>query len=159
MKGLKRSIVSIATMTSVLTSIGTATALALETQGAPRSLTTTPVQTIAQATNNTNNNNFAGVGRKRTSGTYTIVTEDDGTQYLELNADFRTDRGPDLFLLLHHQANPQNYNSTNYLNLGKLEKFQGTQRYEIPADVDLTTYESVVVWCQQFNVTFGFAGL
>jgi hypothetical protein len=80
---------------------------------------------------------------------------------LELADDFRTGRGPDLFVLLHNEAVPNSYTTTtnDYINLGRLEKFRGAQRYEISADADLSDFESVVIWCRQFDVTFGYAPL
>ncbi|MGK7944626.1 MAG: DM13 domain-containing protein [Microcystaceae cyanobacterium] len=40
-----------------------------------------------------------------------------------------------------------------------LESFQGAQRYEIPENVDLDDFESVVIWCRKFNVTFAYSSL
>ncbi|MGB7250098.1 MAG: DM13 domain-containing protein, partial [Phormidesmis sp.] len=43
------------------------------------------------------------------------------------------------------------------VNLGRLEKTDGAQRYAIPADVDIEALKSAVIWCRQFDVTFGYA--
>ena len=110
---------------------------------------------IAQKEKETNS--FIGVGHK-TEGTYNIVTEN-GKQYLELNKSFRTDRGPDLFVLIHRQSVPQSYTELDFVTLDRLDKFRGSQRYLIPAHVDLTQFNSVVIWCREFNVTFGYAPL
>jgi hypothetical protein len=45
------------------------------------------------------------------------------------------------------------------LTRGDLQSTDGSQRYEIPADVDIDAFKSAVIWCRQFNVTFGFAAL
>ncbi len=92
----------------------------------------------------------------RTDGTASIVTEG-RVRYLELSDDFRTDNGPDLFVLLHKQERPSDYDESNYVNLGRLERVSGTQRYIIPDGVELDQFSSVVVWCREFNVTFGYA--
>ncbi len=105
----------------------------------------------------TETNSFVGVGHT-TKGGYNIVTEN-GQQYLELNESFRTDRGPDLFVLLHRQSVPQTYTESDFVSLGRLEKFRGSQRYLIPAGEDLTEFNSIVIWCRRFNVTFGYASL
>ena len=34
-----------------------------------------------------------------------------------------------------------------------------TQRYAIPANINIEDYESVAIWCQEFNVTFGYADI
>jgi hypothetical protein len=87
------------------------------------------------------------------------ITEVEGQRYLELDAAFRSDDGPDLFVLLHREAIPESYDEQNYVNLGRLQQVAGAQRYAIPADVDLETIRSAVIWCEDFNVTFGYATL
>ncbi len=98
---------------------------------------------------------------KPTSGTARIVTEN-GQRYLVLDSAFRTnDQGPDLHVLLDTAAKPpQAYrNYSSYVNLGKLQKFSGTQRYPIPAAIDVADFKSVVIWCRMANATFGYAPL
>ena len=41
---------------------------------------------------------------------------------------------------------------TMFIDLGKLRAFKGSQKYPIPAGVDLKNYPSVVIWCAQFGV-------
>ena len=99
---------------------------------------------------------FTGVGAHSTEGQVRIV-EENGQRYLELGASFRTDSGPDLFVLLHRDAPPASYQPEDYVNLGRVQSFSGAQRYAIGADVDLTAFQSAVIWCQDFDVTFGYA--
>ena len=93
-----------------------------------------------------------------TQGMAKIVTEN-GQRYVEFDRQFKSDNGPDLFVLLHTQAKPTDYASDDYISLGRLQNVSGKQRYAIPADVDIETFKSVVVWCREFNATFGFAPL
>lgn len=93
-----------------------------------------------------------------TSGTAKIVMEQ-GKRYLEFNSAFKTDAGPDLYVLLHRSSKPESYDAKNYVSLGRLTKVNGQQRYEIPANVDLKGMRSTVIWCRQFNATFGYAPL
>lgn len=95
---------------------------------------------------------------KNTEGTFKIV-EENGKTYVELSDNFRTGRGPDVFVLLHREATPTSYDQEDYINLGMMSRFRGTQRYEIPEDVNLDDFQSVVIWCRQFDVTFGHAKL
>ena len=44
-------------------------------------------------------------------------------------------------------------------DLGALKGNIGDQNYEVPDGVDPTSYTSVVVWCDRFNVSFGAADL
>ena len=98
---------------------------------------------------------------KPTTGTAKIVTEN-GQRYLVLDEAFSTsDQGPDLHVLLDTtEKPPQQYQNLNsYVNLGKLQKYSGTQRYPIPAAINLANYKSVVLWCRMANATFGYAPL
>lgn len=94
-----------------------------------------------------------------TAGTAQIVEAADGQRYLEFDAAFRTDAGPDLLVLLHSDAEPETYGPENYVSLGQVQRVAGRQRYAIPADVDLQAFQSAVIWCREFDVTFGYATL
>lgn len=93
-----------------------------------------------------------------TAGSTQIIMEN-GKRYVEFDQKFKSDDGPDLFVILHTESNPKNYQKENYVKLGRLQNVKGKQRYEIPADVELDDFQSVVIWCRQFNATFGFAPL
>ena len=67
-----------------------------------------------------------------------------------------TSNGPAVEVLLHQDAVPQNYNSTNYVSLGEIKSFEGAQWYAIPENVDINQYQSVSIWCREFDVTFGY---
>ena len=87
------------------------------------------------------------------------IVEEAGQQYLEFDGNFQSDDGPDLFVLLHREAVPTAYADSDYTNLGRLQRVAGTQRYKIPAGVDIDAFSSAVIWCRQFDVTFGYATL
>jgi Electron transfer DM13 len=93
-----------------------------------------------------------------TQGDVQIVMQN-GRKYLRINKDFKSDSGPDLFVILHQQNPPKDYNNNNYVNLGRLKKLVGKQLYRIPDSVDINEFKSAVIWCKQFNATFGFAAL
>lgn len=104
-------------------------------------------------------------GEAPTEGTARIVIED-GKRYLELDQTFKTsDQGPDLFVILHRSddvlgsTQPPAYplQEQDYVTLAPLQKTSGTQRYSIPETVNLEDYKSAVIWCRQFNATFGVA--
>lgn len=116
----------------------------------PAQATPTAAATVAAQTGS-----FEGVAHP-TLGTATII-EENGKRYLEFDGEFQSDGGPDLVVLLHTEAVPQTYNSQTYVNLGALQATTGTQRYEIPETVSIETFQSAVIWCRQFNVTFGYA--
>jgi Electron transfer DM13 len=94
----------------------------------------------------------------QTTGKVAIVTE--GSQrYLKLDKNFQTSDGPDVFVILHRANKPQSYSKNSYVLLGKLQNVKGEQRYSIPANLDLKSYKSAVIWCRQFSATFAYAPL
>ena len=100
---------------------------------------------------------------KPTTGVARIVRQD-GHRYLELDSAFSTsEQGPDLHVLLEPSQKPpqayQSQQSGSYVNLGKLQKFKGTQRYPIPDAINLSNFKSVSIWCRMANATFGYAPL
>jgi hypothetical protein len=46
-----------------------------------------------------------------------------------------------------------------YVDLGGLRAFKGSQRYAIPAGVNLRDYQSVIIWCERFSVLISPADL
>jgi hypothetical protein len=106
-------------------------------------------------------------GEHPTQGQVRIVTEN-GKSFLELDREFKTSTsGPDLVVVLHRSNNvlgstkPPAYplKEGEYVVLAPLQKFNGAQRYSIPAEVDLKNFQSAVIWCRKFNATFGAATL
>ena len=94
-----------------------------------------------------------------TVGTLKVI-EVDGKEYLEFGDDFKTVEGPAVEIILHKDsAVPVNIDEEDYVTIAPIESFEGTQLYEVPEDIDLEEYASVAVWCQEFNVTFGYAQL
>lgn len=97
------------------------------------------------------------VAGDRAEGSATIYRLADGTRVLRLE-DFAATNGPDLVVTLHPAANPEQ-DKGEYLQLAALKGNQGNQNYALPADVDISKYQSVVIWCRTFNVVFGYATL
>ena len=94
-----------------------------------------------------------------TSGQVKVI-EEDGARYLEIGQDFQSDRGPALEIILHESNTVGlQIEEGSYISLGELKSFNGAQRYLIPEDIDLQQYQSVAVWCEEFNATFGYAPL
>ena len=97
----------------------------------------------------------------RASGSATVYAIEHGTQVLRLE-DFATTNGPDLFVVLSGNANPDADGigaKEHYVQLAALKGNQGNQNYDLPANLDLGQYKSVVIWCRTFNVVFGYATL
>jgi hypothetical protein len=99
-------------------------------------------------------------GEYATQGTVKVVTEN-SKRYLEFNENFKTSKGPDLFVILYRNDTvpTSGIQEKDYFKIARLQKTSGNQRYPIPNDVKLVDYESVAIWCRQFNTTFGYASL
>lgn len=99
-------------------------------------------------------------GEHATTGTATIFRLPDGSRILRLEG-FSTSDGPDVDVALSDQTAGGDewgkYDDGRYVGLGDLKGTDGNQNYEIPADVDLSGLNSVVIWCDRFNVAFGTA--
>ena len=105
-------------------------------------------------------------GEHATEGNVKIV-EENGKRLIQFESNFKTDQGPDLFVILHRSddvigttaAPNHSINEADYVAIAPLQTTAGIQRYEIPAEVDLANYKSIAIWCRQFNATFGAASL
>ncbi|NEQ50243.1 MAG: DM13 domain-containing protein [Leptolyngbya sp. SIO3F4] len=94
-----------------------------------------------------------------TTGTARIV-EKDGQRILEFDGAFDTARGPDVQVLLYKgDSVPVTLDADDYLYIGDLKSFEGSQGYVLPADLILGDYGAVAIWCAEFNVTFGYANI
>ena len=93
--------------------------------------------------------------KKSAQGNF-FIKKVDGKHYLKFDSNFSTSNGPAVEILLHREAVPQNYNSNNYVSLGEIKSFEGAQWYAIPENVDINQYQSVSIWCREFDVTFGY---
>ena len=116
---------------------------------------------VAESYSTTNDlSSFVAVGaRKQAEGTFKIITVDE-KQYIEFSDDFKVSKGPDLEIILHkNNVVASSISEKDYISLAPIQSFSGNQRYEIPENVNLDDYASVAVWCEDFNVTFGYAEL
>lgn len=99
-----------------------------------------------------------------TSGTVTLVRLTDGSHIVRLE-NLDTSNGPDLRVLLtdapvkEGRAGWHVFDDGEHVRLGKLKGNKGSQNYTVPADLDLSRYSSVSIWCDRFDVSFGAAEL
>ncbi len=100
-----------------------------------------------------------GVHRGR--GTATIYRGGTGQYTLRLT-DFEVTNGPDLKVWLVAESDiksSDDVKASQWLSLGQLKGNIGDQNYAIPADTEVSKYQSVVIWCEQFGVLFSPAKL
>ncbi|UUU32342.1 DM13 domain-containing protein [Streptomyces sp. CA-210063] len=99
-----------------------------------------------------------------TSGTVRLVRLADGSHVVRLE-NLDTSNGPDLRVWLSDApvkegtAGWRVFDDGEYVSLGRLKGNKGSQNYTVPADVDLSRYTSVSIWCDRFDVSFGAARL
>lgn len=88
------------------------------------------------------------------------IYEADGGRVLRFE-DFRATNGPDLYVVLSRAEAPRSHAELgeDFVNLGRLKGNVGSQNYDLPTDLDLSGYNSVVIYCLQFQVVFSTATL
>lgn len=97
-------------------------------------------------------------------GSYTL---DPATGVLRFSDDFKVSIGPDLVVALSGASDltvdyvtfSQSVLNSPYLKVGPLASPTGAQEYSVPAGTGLAVYNTVVVWCQSFDVAFAAAPL
>ena len=103
---------------------------------------------------------FVPLGRYSGEGTAVVLNDGSDQRFLRFE-NFSTDNGPDLRVYL--TASDANGDSgafdDDFVDLGVLTGNIGEQNYEIPPEVDLSVYDTVVVWCVRFSTPFTAADL
>jgi hypothetical protein len=79
-----------------------------------------------------------------------------------LGSDFEVGPGPKYHVYLVPKAPIRasgDLAGQMFVDLGRLRAFKGSQRYAIPAGLDLAKFASVIIWCEQFSVLISSADL
>lgn len=79
-----------------------------------------------------------------------------------LGPDFEVGPGPKYHVYLVPKPTVRqssDVSQTMFVDLGRLRAFKGSQKYAVPAGLDLSGYGSVVIWCEQFGVLISPADL
>jgi len=99
--------------------------------------------------------------KKKLKGGWEVVQRGDKT-FIVFADDFRAANGPDLKIFLSPQSISSVTGNTavnGSINIGELKATKGTQEYEIPAGVNLSDFNSVLVHCEAYSVLWGGADL
>ncbi len=106
--------------------------------------------------------NFADVDAShKGSGVATIYEGTTGQRLLRLT-DFEVTNGPDMKVWLVTAPAPKSsadVKNSEWVSLGRLKGNIGEQNYDIPADVEVSRFGAVVIWCEQFSILFSAASL
>ena len=103
---------------------------------------------------------FIPLGRYSGEGVALVLNDGTDQRFLRFE-NFSTDNGPDLRVYLANSdaTADQGTFDDDFVDLGELRGNIGDQNYEIPPDVDLAVYDTVVVWCVRFSTGFTAADL
>ena len=96
-----------------------------------------------------------------TTGAAVILEIEDGARFLRLEG-IETSNGPDLRVILTDQRVSDDWHvwdDGEYVDLGALKGNVGSSNYAIPDNLDLSGFETAVIWCRRFSVGFGVAPL
>lgn len=119
-------------------------------------LTALTVQAGAQAENYSpiGTGSFVSVGTKMTKGELQVV-EHGQEVHLKFSANFSTQEGPDLRVVLRDSTGAH-----QMIVVESLKSFSGAQEYVLPISKHaLSNFDQVVIYCAEFHVDFGIATL
>ena len=94
-------------------------------------------------------------------GTATVYELADGRRALRFT-DFHTSNGPDVQVYLvaaDDATDSETVTGAGFVHLAAHKGNIGDQNYDLPADLDLSTYRAVTIWCRRFGVNFATAPL
>jgi hypothetical protein len=97
---------------------------------------------------------FMGQDGHAGTGVATVVARPHGSRVLTFTR-FDVDPGLDVAVYL----TPTTASVDDRVDLGDLKGNVGDQEYSIPPEVDLSTYDSVILWCRPFTVRIATAEL
>ena len=97
---------------------------------------------------------FTGVSPKTGSGSVSLVKNPNGTYMVRLEDDFAVQSGPALYVAF---ANGTEVDHDTLF--AALKETSGQQEYIVPSEVDPVKYTNVVIYCEEFSVTFSTAEL
>ncbi len=98
---------------------------------------------------------FTGLGSYSGGGDALVLNDGSEQRFLRFEENFETSNGPDLNVYLTVGGDVD----AGYVDLGDLSGNIGSQNYEIPTNVDLGEFDTVVIWCVRFGVGFAAAPL
>ncbi|MEM9938100.1 MAG: DM13 domain-containing protein [Pseudomonadota bacterium] len=98
---------------------------------------------------------------KKLKGGWTVEQRGEKT-VIVFDDNFVASRGPDLKIFLSPTSIKDVKGKTavnGSINIGELKSTKGRQEYELPAGVNLSDYQSLLVHCEEFAVLWGGSDL
>ncbi|MGV8130892.1 MAG: DM13 domain-containing protein [Candidatus Pacearchaeota archaeon] len=81
------------------------------------------------------------------------VYDNNGQKILRFE-DFEIVNGPGLSIYL-----ATDITSEDSIDLGEVKATKGNVNYELPVNIDLEKYDTVLIWCETYNRLYGYAEL
>ena len=91
-------------------------------------------------------------GAHTTTGDVKLIQSADSKKYLVFGS-LKTDAGPDLRIYLAEDKTAKVYTEITSTVIN------GNTKIEVPSAANTTTQKTVLIWCKQYSVLFGSAGL
>jgi hypothetical protein len=104
---------------------------------------------------------YSSWGTPALSGDWKIVHEE-GKTYLDLGKNFQAKKGPDVKIFLSPVGADKitEKNASNDAIFVKLlDKFKGQERIELPENIDITTFKSIIFHCEKYSKLWGSSSL
>ena len=94
-------------------------------------------------------------------GSGSVALYQQGDQFVVRFEDFSVTNGPDLHVILSKHPSPSTQAEVgeDYVDLGQLKGNLGNQNYTVPAGIDASEFQSVVIYCMPFHVVFSIGTL
>ncbi|PJC52193.1 MAG: hypothetical protein CO030_04140, partial [Candidatus Magasanikbacteria bacterium CG_4_9_14_0_2_um_filter_42_11] len=94
------------------------------------------------------------------TGNVRLIKLGDGSDTIVRLENLDVLNGPDLRVVLSKSSDVEKAGHLGeYIELGALKGNKGNQNYVVPADADVSEYNSVVIYCKAFRVVFNSANL
>ncbi|MEM6767135.1 MAG: DM13 domain-containing protein [Bacteroidota bacterium] len=93
---------------------------------------------------------FEGKNNYTVEGSFDLAMTETGLS-LDFGTDFLSQRGPGLYIYLGNSGT----SIAGAVELGEIKAFTGAQSYAVPAEVELNTFDFVIVYCKPFGASFG----
>lgn len=104
---------------------------------------------------------FSSWGKASLAGDWKII-EKDGKRFIELADNFKAKEGPDVEIFLSPKPSTAitGDNATEGSVFIKIIKnFEGKDQIEIPANIDISQYKSLVFHCKEYSKLWGVSPL
>jgi hypothetical protein len=104
---------------------------------------------------------FSSWGKPSVEGDWKIV-KSEGKQFIDLADNFKAKKGPDVKIFL----SPKSTVDITGKNAGEgslfiklISEFEGKARIEIPANIDISQYKSLIFHCEEYSKLWGSSAL